>query len=438
MGSDIAQGPTRTPLTEHFALAQEKLVIISVFLSHTIVKDKGDSDDEAPGEGVGGGDGGGDDGHAKPDEEDEPTTKAELYKMYKGRGPVKMQRDLLGDRSLQQDAIIFCAAGNPLELEYGRDLATMKEGPEAQAEWAANRADMKTWWPTVTAILNCQQDQELMSRLGLTMPVGERTSANQVFDWMQDEIKVLKFLTFFTCTLAMNVLWSNVIYAMCLPQLGAAYMLPEGSKARVRADQLVTAVVQAEQIVYSRGSRPPPKALQDCLQDLGWHKQQLPREMMALIVQKRYLELKRLALKIWRASHTTRDLESTFAKTRFEIERSCKNKKANGFTKWLYAVRSTYFEDGGLPQILPEASDWHQVHSPAGKEDKLRGLKELFHPSRTLMPEGKPTPSALQIRRTKWKSSGPLSHQTSGAAGAYLIQDGPEFKNVGMAWAGRV
>ena len=66
--------------------------------------------------------GGGDEG------EEQFCTKAELYKAYSGKGPVRMFADFTQDPTLRDHAVILDRIARPLETEYNYDLEQQRQG----------------------------------------------------------------------------------------------------------------------------------------------------------------------------------------------------------------------------------------------------------------------------------------------------------------------
>ncbi len=67
-------------------------------------------------------------GHDDDNGEEQFCTKAELYKAYSGKGPVRMFEDFTQDPKLRDHAIILDRVARPLETEYNYELEQQRQG----------------------------------------------------------------------------------------------------------------------------------------------------------------------------------------------------------------------------------------------------------------------------------------------------------------------
>lgn len=96
--------------------------------------------------------------------------------------------------------------------------------------------------------------------------------------------------------------------------------------------------------------------LKDLLNDVAWHKETLPLEMMAMLDQVDYdssdTELHKLLCRLKTGTSTTKDLlESSFAHLQSIAQRQNKNKKMNMYTKLTYAIANPHATNSA-PQPL--------------------------------------------------------------------------------------
>ncbi|CAE8627865.1 unnamed protein product [Polarella glacialis] len=395
------------------------------------------------------GDGNGDDDEGQQEDEDTMApaprlSKSELYQAYSGRGPVQMFSDFMADRTLQLDAIIISRVAEPLEEEYEADLKAQRSGAAGLAEWAATRSSgTLRWWRTARNILKMSQNRNLFARLGLSPSSSSPLGFDNGASWLEEEKAVLGKVHSFSIALASNVVWSEVMFWMNLPHAAAVLLHPDRQKRETEMKclkELILAVEKAERLA------PQDPALRECLEDLAWNVQPLPREIMAHCFQSGFdannEQLRMIMWKLYAGSNTTKEcLESTFAHLSDIAQRAAKCTKMADWTKYLYATASPYAETGGMTQIKPEPEDWLATLS-AGNVTFRNGLQSIFNMTTTAMPtvhgDVQLPMQPGQIRRKKWRSSGPTSHQRSSAAAMFLVQDMPrDFADAGMAWAGR-
>ena len=222
----------------------------------------------------------------------------------------------------------------------------------------------------------------------------------------------------FAVALASNVFWSNSHHWMSLPALLASVQSKSAEQRDVameHAAKLVKVVLLAEQHV---SQQPAWTALMD---DLGWHRQQFPREIMALLVQGQFnsrdQNLKRLSKRLCMGTATTKDnLEKTFAFLHRKASTHSTNFKMADSCKWLYSIVSPYAETGGCPQIASQ---------------------HMFAVEKSMLPKPSILHRPKNIKESKWRNSGPLAQQRSAAAAAFLIHDlANAFRNVDLAWVG--
>ena len=368
----------------------------------------------------------------------EPGNRAELYAQFKGRGPVAMVRSFLEGRRLQYVAIIICHVSEPLEAQFFRDQGQQCKG--AFREWAVQRcrAVDGAWWSTVRELLEAPFDMALAERLGHTqVSTKRRTKA------LLEEQKLSTAAADFGVRLASNHFWANAQYRWTLPHAMPVYLFPDDQDKKNAATMLrnlVKTVVKAEGRLNSAGTN---KALRQMMADVGWHKQQFARELMAYILRQgtdhNSPDLAQLAEKMVGASHSTWGvLESAFSYLRFRSQSQGKSDKLADFTRYCYSILNPYAEEAGLPQFLPDMKDWVRCFSPEHLEERRMAEQKLASANHTTMPRGTtPTEIYAENRDHKWKLAGPLAHQRSSAAGMWLYGNNSRmnpFAHASSAW----
>ena len=148
-------------------------------------------------------------------------------------------------------------------------------------------------------------------------------------------MKLLDVACTFSATLAEHVLWSHLQYWFAIPQVIAGILHKDPEKRELALGQ---ALRLAKVIVKAEGVQRPSALLRDLLQDLGWQKQQTPRECMALLLQNDRSELKALAKRLYTGTPSTKDiLENTFAFLHRKAALHVNSKMADA-TKYAYNI----------------------------------------------------------------------------------------------------
>ena len=272
----------------------------------------------------------------------------------------------MADPYLQQVAHMIVHISQPLEDSYYKALKAASKGWHTQAAFAAKRAQGQ-YVRTMHDLLATVQTDSSGLHDALRMTRASRRAAPQDTPaWAQKELELLRTCNKFACCLASNVWWSNAHYTMAMPDLLVNCRDPaELTSAMTHAKALVSVIVDAERHSCTDA------AWTSLMVDLGWNKQQLARESMALLIQSGYdasnHNLKKLAKRLFMGSASTKDtLESTFAFLHRKATAHSTNFKMADPCKWLYAVVSPYAEAGGCPQLMPERTDFDTVLGPNG------------------------------------------------------------------------
>ena len=111
-------------------------------------------------------------------------TKAQLYKYYSGRGPTELFAEFMMQPELRQHASIITRVSAPLEDKYHKDLEAQTQGPETMLAWATRRAQGTSWWSSAKQILAQVFHPDLISDLGLTMPLKPALEQDLGTAWM--------------------------------------------------------------------------------------------------------------------------------------------------------------------------------------------------------------------------------------------------------------
>lgn len=197
-----------------------------------------------------------------------PTTKADLYRAYSGRGPIQMFSDLIHDRQLQVDALIITSVSQPLEAMYAEDLEEQKNG---SCEFEAQRAagGEASWWGHVGAILMKVHNAGLMRRLGLTQRV--RRPVTYQLPWAQLERETLEAIWNFATELAANLAWSQLLYKYTLPH-SFAVLASDNPVLRSEGMELLKSMVECLREALRASAAHGDPALQDAIFDVAWHR----------------------------------------------------------------------------------------------------------------------------------------------------------------------
>ena len=373
----------------------------------------------------------------------QPRNKSELYALFGKKGPTTMVLGFMEDRQLQNVARIIVGVSSPLEAYFYAALEKLRLGWDHQKEWVSDRA-CGAWLAPVRDTMKVLGSAAFQDSLHFTKPL--RLKALDIPHWISDEwakteLALMKIAFAFATALAENILWSNARYWWSLPELLATQLHIDPS-VHVAGMQQVQDIVQA--IVSAEKHECGDKEWRELLDDLGWHKQQLPREAMALVVQCGFKvgssEVLQLSKRLFVGSPSTKEcLENTFAFLHRKAITHSTNFKMSDCAKFVYAITSPYSEAGGTPQVLPSSQDFSTILSPQGQATREWLNKHLFSPQKSIFPaKGKSViQSAEQIYNSKWRNAGVGAQQRSAAAAAYLVADAPNnFRNVDACWAG--
>lgn len=173
-----------------------------------------------------------------------------------------------------------------------------------------------------------------------------------------------------------------------------------------------------------------------CLKDIGWNFQQLPRELMAFILQDSWEPLVQYLHKLFFGPSTTKEIcVSTFSWLHYKVQSTSRRCFMSDWTKYAYCILSPYTVASGMNQLLPDGDDWHIMKSKNAKEFKLSAGKFMSIQT-TMMPEDIPGLDSKRVDPT-WRKAGVLSDERSIAAMAYLIeQEEHDWQYISAHWAG--
>ena len=153
----------------------------------------------------------------------------------------------------------------------------------------ASRASGAAWMDTVLQTASLLNDAEILRCLQITLPLQShdmQTGEPVMLDENDSENKRLEVFWNYLCELCSSRCWSQVQFAMLVPQL-LAVVWHESHEVRQeglqRARAIWGAVLEAENLVYGTEpgdtvSKKTHKTIAKCLGDCAWHCLQLARE----------------------------------------------------------------------------------------------------------------------------------------------------------------
>ena len=354
----------------------------------------------------------------------EPTTKTEMYALFGGDGPVAMASRFMDQVDLQQIAWILVLVSQPLESYYYKTLEKLGKGWTDQAEFVSTRV-MGQYCFTVSEILRTLQTCELHDACGFA-PHGGVLPETEWPGWAMDDAMMLEKAFQFAVNLASFTWWSNIHWTLCLPEALAA-VIHKDRAYRQHAFCLLQEMV--EMMLAAEAAERKDALFKEVMFDLGWNRQQLPREIAALLLQSDFkdsnaMTLRKLAVRLYSGSPSTKDvLENTFSYLHRMAANHSTNAKLSDNCKFLYSIVSPYCETGGMPQILPDLKDFDTLFASATPEveEELKWLNKHMFSMKGEMPN--PEIRAQNVLKSRWRHAGPLSQQKSAAAMAYLMED---------------
>jgi hypothetical protein len=323
-----------------------------------------------------------------------PRNKAEFYKLFNQKGPTNMICGFMLEKSLKLSAHILVDISYPLENSYYRALERISQGWTEQEAFISGRSAGE-WLVTVHEIMQVLEFDAFHNHLELSqcMRLERPPSPNNWPVWALGEETVLDEAYCFGVTLAENVLWSNIHHWLEFPSVVATVLHHDQEvvdMSFIHMTKLARAVNGAENVNSAK--------MKELLSDLGWNREQLARESMALILQLEIEELKKLARRLFRGTPSTKDcLENTFAFLHRKAQVHSTNNKMSDMVKYLYTILSPYAKTGGCPQILPSKSDMQTIHSPQGFATRVQAHRSLFSPQHSLFPCPKAVPKPGQL-----------------------------------------
>eukprot|EP00435_Cladocopium_sp_Y103_P036593 s312_g9.t1 len=250
---------------------------------------------------------GGDD---NDDEEPQPVprNRSEFYRLFNQKGPTNMICEFMSDTSLKFTARTIVDISFPLESSYYSTLEQVAQGWNSQCCWVSGRA-VGEWLHTIHEITRVLESDLLHDHLDMTGCMRMVAPPEVWPPWALKEQERLNEAYVFAVALAENWLWANIHFWLEFPSVIACALHPEEEITTMAFNHMerLAKVVNA----VERHERPLMKEL---LNDLGWNREQLARESMALVLQGRKDELRRLAKRLFTGTPSTKDcLENTFA-----------------------------------------------------------------------------------------------------------------------------
>ena len=365
-----------------------------------------------------------------------------------------MVLDMLRDCTLQGQCAIIPIVASPLERMYGRDLKLMTQGPASQQLFAANRSGLSQHsFATAMEVLHAAHSDMLMHRLGMAPPVQAGGMANEAGDfplrnegWAGLEAKLLDVAHEFGCALASELIWTHAHYHWCFPFSVAVYLTPDVDE-RHRLCRHLSEV--AEAIAHAESITEPPAMLEECLWDVSWNREQLPRALIQHGLSTSFdpddTNMRKFVGRLFASSSSTKELlESNFNNMSRQMNYMNTNCKASDAMRWLMATTSPYVEAGGAKQILPKEPDWFDVlSSPQGRKIVQKMAPKFFSANSTPMPakvhdDDEPFATPAELQKLKFRAAGNPALNRSAAATAYLVSERRQgFTNVDNCWAGQ-
>ena len=338
-------------------------------------------------------------GESEEEEPQEPRNRTEFYRLFNQKGPTVMVAGFMADKSVKLIAHIIVDITFPLESSYYDTLQRVSRGWSSQAQWVSGRA-VGEWLRTVTGILSVLESDQLHDHLELSrnMRLANIPAEDDWPVWALQEKDVLDQAFNFAVALAENWLWANIHFWFEFPSLVASLLHDDEmivDMAWEHMQTLAKAVNTAEKV-----QRPSVKQL---MSDLGWHREQLARDAMALTLQGQKQELVSLAKRLFMGTPSTKDvLENAFAFLHRKAQLHATNLKMSDMCKYLYCITNPYAESGGVPQILPSKSDMDSMNAPQGFMARQQAHTALFSPQKSLFPNPKAVPKPG--RRSKMRN----------------------------------
>ena len=345
-----------------------------------------------------------------------------------------MAAGFMADKLLKFHAKILVAVSYPLENAYYHNLEVLAKGYQEQAMWMADRV-LGSWVQTVAKILLALNESKLHDALEMTRSLREQLPPEAFPEWALEETKILEIASNFSTKLAEHWLWANIHYWYEFPHAIGCLLNPNQEVVEMAFDhlkRLATAVNEAEKEKYQND------LMTQLLRDLGWNRQQLAREAMALVLQDNRDELRRLAKRMCYGTPSTKEvMENCFAYLHRRAQVNSSSNKFNDWTKFCYNLMSPYAKAGGSPQILPSQTDFSTLHSPQGMMARQHAHKMMFSPQLSLFPRAKAVPKPGTIFAAGFKAAGVEAQQRSSAAAAFLLSDfGNKWSHIDLCWLG--
>ena len=198
---------------------------------------------------------------------------------------------------------------------------------------------------------------------------------------IESEHVILEMIYKFSSHLACNCVWSHAHFFWCFPS-AALQNRTEREHALKDLRQIVTAVIQAGEVPNPSGD------LQNCLKDLAWNQEQLPRILMrhawATQFDPNCAEIRNFLASMYGGTSSTKEvLESCINYINRQIAFATTNKVATHSTKWVLATLNPLLKgpEATQRQFLP--LDFTQAtRSPTGCKAVSEDLSCCFDISR--------------------------------------------------------
>ena len=199
-------------------------------------------------------------------------------------------------------------------------------------------------------------------RLRLTRAAAERVDELSEHPWLQQEMEVCATLVRLAFQCAGRYIWAHLPFYFSLPSYSAVLLLEDPQDRAEAADHLenmVVSLMNAEDRFQASKNPTFCSHMKTLLDHMGWPNFQLPRRLMALLMQRHFnlddLTCRRMAARMFRGPAETKSLlEDTFA----HLHRATPvNKKMANWTKYLY-MTTARSPGRVMKHVLPDDQTW--------------------------------------------------------------------------------
>ena len=296
-----------------------------------------------------------------------------------------MNYDFLHEAQLREKAVILVDVAWPLYERYSQDLQQQKSNRVELLRWVGARS-RGSGFKVTHAILRVLASPRFYERMRLA-PHSARPLPPDHADLVYDTELVSNAYNF-AIELGANWTWSQLLFKYTLPFATAALLVGDRDPVMIHLKDMVEAVIQAEEKIKRNLAPPSLRAVYD---SLSWTEEPFCRELMAMLRNINYSTdiaevrpIRRLMIRLFSGSSTTREiLECCFSHLQDVAARTVKNKRLSPYSIWLHATGSTFIDESGMKQLVPQAQDWAQYYGEFGKASKKEhgDIQQNFQPA---------------------------------------------------------